>query len=81
MHIATPLARREVYDPEVLRSLRTVFDKAWASIEHNFDAGSREAARLKLAAIVFQLVSVGDCDLLELKCRAIGAMQVGRAIQ
>ena len=76
MHSTTPFAYRAVYDPTTLRTLGTVFDNAWASIAYNFDAGSREPARLKLAAIILQLAAVGDCDLLELKCRAVGAMQV-----
>ena len=76
MQITMPFGHREIYDTDGLRALNTVFENAWASIEHNFDPGSREAARLKLAKIIFQLAATGDRDLLELRCRAIGAMQV-----
>ena len=76
MRITMPFGHSEVYDPDGLRALNTVFEYAWASIAHNFDPGSREAARLKLAKIIFQLAAIGDRDLLELRCRAIGAMQV-----
>ena len=65
-----------IYDTAALRTLSGVFENAWASIEYNFDPGSREAARLKLAKLIFQLAATGDHDLLELRCRAIGAMQV-----
>ena len=75
MTITTLFANREVYDSDALRALSTVFENAWASIEYNFDTGSREAARLKLARIIFQLAATGDPNLLELRCRAIGAMQ------
>jgi hypothetical protein len=75
-HRTTPFAHREVYNADALRALSTVFENAWASIEYNFDPGSRAAARLKLAKIIFQLAATGDRDLLELRCRAIGAMQV-----
>ena len=76
MNITTPLAHTEVYNTDALRALSAVFDNAWASIEYNFDSDSREAARLKLAKIIFQLAATGDPNLLELRCRAIGAMQV-----
>jgi len=76
MSIATPLGHTKVYDTAALRTLSRVFENAWASIEYNFDPGSREAARLKLAKLIFQLAATGDHDLLELRCRAIGAMQV-----
>ena len=67
-----------VYDPDRLRTLGIVFDMAWASIAHNFNRGSREAARLRLASIILEFAAEGDRDPLELKCRAIGAMQVIR---
>ena len=77
MPITTPLGHTAVYDTAALRTLSTVFENAWASIvEYNFNPGSREAARLKLAKLIFQLAATGDHDLLELRCRAIGAMQV-----
>ena len=76
MNITAACAHGEVYDTDALRTLATVFENAWASIEYNFDPGSREAARLKLAKLIFQLAATGDHDLLELRCRAIGAMQV-----
>ena len=76
MTITTLFANREVYDSDALRALSTVFENAWASIESNFDPGSREAARLKLAKLIFQLAATGERDLLALRCRAIGAMQV-----
>ena len=72
----TPIGRQAVYDPAMLMTLGVVFDEAWNAIAGNFDAGSREAARLRLATIVLQLMADGDCHPLELKCRAIGAMQL-----
>ena len=75
MRITNPFGHSEVYDTDGLRAINTVFENAWAPIEHNFDPGSREAARLKLAKIIFQLAATGDRDLLELRYRAIGAMQ------
>ena len=68
-----------VYDPDTLRTLGIVFDKAWASIASNFDRGACEAARLRLASIILEFAAEGDRDPLELKCRAIGAMQLPRA--
>ena len=76
MQITMPFGQREIYDTDGLRALNAVFENAWASIEYNFDPGSREAARLKLAKTNFQLAATGVRDLLELRCRAIGAMQV-----
>ena len=77
MHTAS-LGHGAVYDPDTLRTLGIVFDKAWASIAHNFDRGAREAARLRLASIILELAADCTRDPLELKCRAIGAMQVIR---
>ena len=74
-----PFLHGATYDPETLRILGMVFDNAWASIAANFEAGSEEAARLKLATIILQLAVDVECDPLELKCRAIGAMQLPRA--
>jgi hypothetical protein len=34
------------------------------------------SARAKLATIILQVAVEGECNLLELKCRAIGAMQL-----
>jgi hypothetical protein len=74
MLTTTPFTPTGVYDPRSIRTLCTVFDTAWAAIEHNFGPSSREAARLQLATVVLELAAAGDCDALELKCRAIGAM-------
>jgi hypothetical protein len=63
-----------VYDPRALRTLCTVFDTAWAAIEHNFDPSSRQGARLRLATVILELAAVSECDPLELKCRAIDVM-------
>jgi hypothetical protein len=65
-----------VYDPDTLNRLGKVFDDAWATIAHRFNSRTREAARLKLAANILQLSAAGAWDPLELKCRAIGAMQL-----
>ena len=78
MHTA-PFGCGAVYDPDTLRTLAIVFDNAWASISHNFDRGSREPARLRLASIILEFAAEGDSDPLELKCRAIGEMHVRRA--
>ncbi len=78
MHTA-PFGHGAVYDPDTLRTLGLVFDNAWASLAHNFDSGSSERARLRLASIILEFASAGDRDPLELKCRAIGAMHVGHA--
>jgi hypothetical protein len=79
MQIATSFFDKEVYDTDALSILSTAFENAWVSIAYNFDSGSREAARLKLARIIFQLAATGERDLLKLSCRAIGTMQVCRA--
>ena len=76
MHITSSTGRSKVYDPETLSALRTVFDSAWIAIEHNFKPGEREAARLKLGALIFELAAVSAHDFVELRCRAIGAMKV-----
>lgn len=68
-----------VYDPDTLRTLGIVFDTAWASIAKNFDRGSHEPARLRLASIILEFAAEGDRDPLELKCRAVGAMHVDHA--
>jgi hypothetical protein len=78
MHTA-PYGYGAVYDPDTLRTLGMVFDSAWASIAANFDARSREPARLRLAKIILEFASEGATDPLELKCRAIGAIQLPRA--
>jgi hypothetical protein len=78
MHTA-PFGHGAVYDPDTLRTLGIVFDNAWASIANNFDRGSREPARLRLASIILKFAAEGDRDPLELKCRAVGAMHVRRA--
>ena len=78
MHTAS-FGHGAVYDPDTLKTLGIVFDNAWASIAHNFDRGSGEAARLRLASIILDFAAEGDRDPLELKCRAIGAMKVRRA--
>jgi len=74
MH-TTPYGYGAVYDPDALRTLGTVFENSWASIAANFDASSREPARLRLAEIILEFASEGATSPLELKCRAIGAMQ------
>ena len=78
MHTA-PCGRGAVYDPDTLRTLGIVFDDAWGSIANNFDRGSREPARLRLASKILEFAAEGNRDPLELKCRAIGAMKVRRA--
>jgi hypothetical protein len=78
MHIAS-CGHGAVYDPDALRTLGLGFDNAWASIAANFDARSREPARLRLAKMILEFAAEGDRDPLELKCRAIGAMKVRRA--
>ena len=78
MH-TTGFGHGAVYDPDTLRTLGTVFENAWASIAANFDAGSRESARLRLATVILEFAAEGAPDPLELKCRAIGAMQLPRA--
>jgi hypothetical protein len=77
MH-ATPFSRSATYDPATLKRLGETFDSAWASIACNFANGSHEAARLRLATLILDFAADGDCDAVELKCRAIGAMQLPR---
>ena len=67
-----------IYDSDTLTTLGIVFDNAWASIAHNFDCGSRESARLRLASIILEFAADYTRDPIELKCRAIGSMQVIR---
>jgi hypothetical protein len=75
----TPFGRSAVYDPATLKRIGETFDSAWASIACNFTDSSHEAARLKLATFILDFAANGDCNAVELKCRAIGAMQLPRA--
>jgi hypothetical protein len=72
----TPFNRSAVFDPDTLKDLGETFDKAWAAIASNFTGSSREVARLKLATLILEFAANGDCNALEVECRAIGAMQV-----
>jgi hypothetical protein len=76
MHATMAFGNRAVYDPDTLSRIGKVFDDTWATIAHHYDAGTREAARLKLATTIFQFAASGDSNPLELKCRAIGAMRL-----
>jgi hypothetical protein len=78
MHTA-PFGYGAVYDPDTFKTLGTVFENAWDSIAANFGAGSCESARLRLARIILEFAAEGAPDPLELKCRAIGAMQLPHA--
>ena len=75
----TPYGRSVTYDPDMLKKLGQTFDGAWAAIAGNFTGSSCDAARLQLATIILEFAADADCNLLELKCRAIGAMQLPRA--
>jgi len=59
MHTA-PFGHGAVYDPGTLRALGLVFDNAWASLAHNFDSGSSERARLRLASIILEFASAAE---------------------
>ena len=74
-----PFGRSLTFDPDTLKKLGETFDRAWAAIAGNFAGSSSDTARLKLATIILEFAADGDCNLLELKCRAIGAMQLPRA--
>ena len=74
-----PFNRSAVFQPQRLKSLENVFDNAWAAIAENFSDNLREAARVKLATIILELAADGGEDLIEIKCRAIGAMRLPRA--
>jgi hypothetical protein len=75
----TPFGRSATYDPDTLKKLGEIFDRAWAAIDGNFTGSSRDPGRLRLATIILEFAADGDCNLLELKCRAIGAMQLPHA--
>ncbi len=75
----TPFGRSLTYDPDTLKKIGEIFDTAWAAIAGNFAGSSCDAARLQLATIILEFAADGDCNLLELKCRAIGAMRLPRA--
>ena len=75
----TPFGHSATYDPDTLKKLGETFDRAWAAIDGNFTGGSRDAARLRFATIILEFAADGDCNWLELKCRAIGAMQLPHA--
>jgi len=75
----TPFGHSITYEPDTLKKLGETFDKAWAAIDRNFTGGSRDAARLRLATIILEFAADLDCNWLELKCRAIGAMQLPHA--
>ena len=70
--------RQLTYDPDTLKKLAETFD-GLGLIAGNFTGSSCDAARLQLATIILEFAADGDCNLLELKCRAIGAMQLPRA--
>ena len=72
----TPYGRSLTYDPDTLKKLGENFDRSWVAIADNFTGSSCDAARLQLATIILEFAADGDCNLLELKCRAIGAMQL-----
>jgi hypothetical protein len=74
MHTTPPFNRSAVFDPDTLKKLGETFDGTWAAVACNFGCNSRDAARLKLATIILDFAADGDSNLLELKCRAIGAM-------
>jgi hypothetical protein len=75
MHL-TPFSRSVVFGPDTLKELEETFDRAWTAVADNFAGNSRDAARLKLATIILEFAAEADCNLLELKSRAIGAMQL-----
>jgi hypothetical protein len=75
----TPFGRSVTYDPDTLKKLGETFDRAWAAIAGKFTGSSHDAARLQLATIMLEFAADGECNLLELRCRAIGAMQLPRA--
>ena len=72
----TPFSRSIVCDPDTLKNLGETFDSAWAAIAGSFESRTRDAARLRLATAILELGANSDCSLLELKCRAIGAMKL-----
>ena len=75
----TSHGRSVTYDPDTLKKLGETFDRAWAAIAVNFTGSSCDAARLQLATNILEFAADGECNLLELKCRAISAMQLPRA--
>lgn len=79
MHATMPSGHGAVFDPDMLRTLGNVFDDAWATIAHHYDARTREPARLALATAILQLAASGDCNPIQLKCRAMGAMRLPNA--
>jgi hypothetical protein len=71
----TSLEHCAVYLPATLKRAAEAFDGAWRCVAKDFEPAARPAAQLKLANIILELAPVGDSNPLELKCRAIGAMQ------
>ena len=67
------LEQHLVYGPEELLVITSVFDQAWSAVGTKYpNEDKREAARLKLATIVLDLVQQGMRD--DLKERAIAMM-------
>jgi hypothetical protein len=72
----TRFSRSVVFGPDTLKKLEETFDKAWAAVSDNFAANARDVARLRLATIVLEFAAESDCNWLELRSRAIDAMQL-----
>jgi hypothetical protein len=75
----TPYGRSVTFDPETLKKIRRDLRQGSGCNRWQLHGSSCDAARLQLATIILELAADGDCNLLELKCRAIGAMQLPRA--
>ena len=74
-----PFSRSVVFDPHTLKKLQETFDRAWPAVAGNVTANSHDAARLRLATIILECAAEGEYNLLELKSRAIDAMQLSGA--
>jgi hypothetical protein len=67
------------YDPDRLKALYKAFDDAWARVAPDVSARPKaiEAARLKLAEIIFGLARNGDVEPKQLADAAVQLMLTG----
>jgi hypothetical protein len=68
--------RKEIFEPEALATLGTVFDETWAALAAELgptDDATSEQARLRLAGILMELAKLGQLNSEEMKGAAIRA--------
>jgi hypothetical protein len=67
---------KEIFEPEALATLGTVFDETWAALASELgpiDDATSEQARLRLAGILMELAKLSQLNSEEMKGAAIRA--------